>query len=164
MPLSPALSDSMRWLTVSDLMRGQTLQIVTLDALVSEHATRSLYWAMIPDTSRSSPSVSQTFPPPTRIMQERGVSVGRSSRTSCRSLTTPPRLQMHWVATSFSSAMSLIMLEPISAVPWGFLSWRQWSPIACRLRSLMCWRNSTFSVAAFGVAHQPEPWRAHAGL
>ena len=144
MPLSPAVSDSMCWLTVLDLMRGQTLQIVILDALILAHATRSLNWVIIPHTSRSSPSVSQSFPPPTRMMRERGLSVGRSSRTSCRSLMTPPRLQMHWVATIFSSAMSLIMLEPISAVPLGFLRWRQWSPLAYRLRSLTRWRNSPF--------------------
>ena len=62
---------------------------------------------------------------------------------------TPPRLQMQWLAASFSSAMSLIMLEPISAVPLGLLSWGQWSPLAWRLRSLTRWRNSTFSVASF---------------
>ena len=103
MPLSPAFKDSIRWLTAAVLFRGQTLQMVTVVALALAHSTKSLYWAVMPDTSRSSLSVSQSFPPPMRMMREKGLSIGRLSRASCRSLITPPRLQMHCVATSLSS-------------------------------------------------------------
>ena len=140
MPLSPAFNDSIRWLTAGVLLRGQTLHMVTLVALPLAYSTRSLYWAVMPDASRSSFSVSQSFPPPLSIKPENGFSVGRLSSASCRSLMTPPRLKMHCVATSFSSEMSLMMLDPITTVPLGDFSWRQWSLLACRLRSLMRYR------------------------
>ena len=121
----------MHWLTTSDLLRGQTLQMVTFAALVLAHAQRSLYWAVIPETSMSSPSISQSFPPPTRMMWERGWSAGRSSRLLVGPWWHPQVYRCTGWLQVFLSAVSLMVL------------------IAWRLRLLMPWRNSTISEANF---------------
>ena len=115
MPLSPAFKDSISWLTAAVLFRGQTLQMVTVVALALAHSTKSLYWAVMPVTSRSSLSVSQSFPPPMRMMREKGLSIG--STVTChqqpRPGAPPPDLRR-------------LQRVPRHEKLWNYVTWPAW--------------------------------------
>ena len=57
-------------------------------------------------------------------------------------------MHTHFVFTSLSSSMSLMMLLPSNTVPWGLGKPDQWSALDCWNRAQICARRSLFSFSS----------------
>ena len=142
---------SIRSVISGDFRWGHTLATVTDDAMVLELSIRSLYSATMSVTGLSSP-LSQSFPPTARIMRHSLRSSGSLSTAPWMSLTWPPRMQTHLVATNFVWSISRITLLPRSTVPWGRGNCLHVSSLAAEDTSATLCRNCWFSARSFWYA------------
>ena len=143
--LRPAFRALMRSMTVPGLMRGQTLDTATEMDVSWALLIRASKSVRISGMDLSSVCLSQSFPPITRIRRQSLWEVGRVVTLALRSLTHPPGMHTHFVFTSLSSSMSLMMLLPSNTVPWGLGKPDQWSALVCWNRAPICACRSLFS-------------------